>query len=432
MFNWTMWNPRMALAVVAITATATAGVVATSAVSHVGALARLMLSLLPVLLFVVACDPDRGELNAGAGTGSFALATCELPAVADCEGCLDFELAQRLGETGDHPGFLVGVTSMLRVVRDRRERYWIGQGEEIKVFDADGAFVGKVGRAGEGPLEFSVVRLIGADSNGRVHVLDNRNKRITVLNADFSLADETSVPGGFVRDVVMPSPETSTSGRYVLQTWIPNLDRIGLALHRLGADGRIGSSFGPRPTSASGSGPMTPILMERELALHSNGTVFSASLFDYVVEAWAGDNSQVGELSGPDLDDGLRGELEQSTTLANPPWNRVRDIHVDRDGRLWVMLVYRRPDWEDLVTEKVLPTGEVYLEYPQGLGSVYRTRVEVIDVQACSVRASGWFDHMRRGFFLMDAESETMAVTSLAYSPVGEPFVEIWDIGLSR
>ena len=93
----------------------------TSAVSHVGALTRLMLSLLPVLLIVIACDPDRKESNAGAGTGSFALATCELPAVADCEGCLDFELAQRLGEAGDHPGFLVGATSMLRVVRDRRE-----------------------------------------------------------------------------------------------------------------------------------------------------------------------------------------------------------------------------------------------------------------------------------------------------------------------
>ena len=159
-------------------------------------------------------------------------------------------------------------------------------------------------------------------------------------------------------------------------------------------------------------------------------TVFSANIFDYVVEVWAGDNSQVGGLSGPDLDDGLRGELGQSTTLANPPWNRLRDIHVDRDGRLWVMLVYRRPEWEDLVTEKVLPSGEVYLEYPQGPGSVYRTRVEVIDVQACSVRASGWFDHMRVGFFLMDADNETMAITSLTYSPVGEPFVEVWDIGM--
>ena len=122
-----------------------------------------------------------------------------------------------------------------------------------------------VGQA-RGRWSFSAVRVIGADSNGRVHVLDNRNKRITVLNADFSLAAETSVPGGFVRDIVMPSPETSTSGRYVLQTWISDLDRIGVALHRLGADGRIGSSFGPRPTSASG--PMTPMLMERELALH--------------------------------------------------------------------------------------------------------------------------------------------------------------------
>ncbi|MDE2874125.1 MAG: 6-bladed beta-propeller [Gemmatimonadota bacterium] len=401
----------------------------TSAGSRVGTLERLMSRILPVVLLVVACDPDRGESNAGAGTGSFALATCELPAVADCEGCLDFELAHRLGETGDDPGFLVGVTSMLRVVRDPRGRYWIGQGEEIKVFDADGAFVAKVGRAGEGPLEFSAVRLIGVDSNGRVHVLDNRNKRVTALNADFTLADETSVPGGFVRDMVMPSRETSTSGRYVLQTWISSLDRVGLALHRLGADGRIVSSFGPRPTSASG--PMTPMLMRRELALHSNDTVLSASLSNYVVEAWASDNSRVGKLSGPDLDDGLRREPGRSTTLDHPPWNRLRDIHIDQEGRLWVMLFYRRTDWEDLVIEKARPTGELYLEYLQGPGSVFRTRVEVIDIQACAVRASGWFDHPVVGYFLMDdTESGTVAITSLTYSPVGEPFVEVWDIGM--
>ena len=380
---------------------------------------------MPVLLFAVACGPDRTDSNAGAGSGSFALRTCELPTVADCEGCLEFDFALRLGETGDHSGFLVEATSMLRIVQDPLERYWIGQGKELKIFDADGAYVGKVGRAGEGPLEFSAVRVIGADSNRRVHVLDNRNKRVTVLNADFSLAAETLVPGGFVRDMVVLSPETSTSGRYVVQTWISSLDQIGLPLHRLSADGRVLSSFGPRPTIASG--PMTPVLMERELALYSTGTVLSASKFTYVVEAWGTDNSQVGRLTGPDLDDGLRAEPGPST-LDNPPWNTLRDIHVDRDGRLWVMLVYRRPDWEDLVIEKTRPTGQVYLEYPQGRGSVFRTRVEMIDVQACSVRASGWFDHPSVGWFLLGDESGTTSITGLAHSPVGEPFVEIWDI----
>ena len=395
----------------------------------VESLARLVLRLMPVLLLAIACGPDRTDSNAGSGTGSFALGTCELPAVADCEGCLEFDFALRLGETGDHPGFLVEATSMLRILQDPLERYWIGQGEELKIFDADGAYVGKVGRAGEGPLEFSAVRVIGADSNRRVHVLDNRNKRVMVLNTDLSLAAETSVPGGFVRDMVVLSAEDSTSGQYVLQTWISSLDQIGLPLHRLSGDGRILSSFGPRPTIASG--PMTPVLMERELSLHPTGTVLSASKFNYVVEAWATDNSQAGRLAGTALDDGLRGEPGPSS-LDNPPWNTLRDIHVDRDSRLWVMLVYRRPDWEDLVVEKTRPTGQVYLEYPQGPGSVFRTRVEMIDVQACSVRASGWFDHPSVGWFLLGDETGTTSITGLAHSPRGEPFVEIWDIGVSR
>ena len=378
----------------------------------------------------VACDPGRGQSGAGAGTGSFALGTCEVPAVADCEGCLEFDLARRLGETDEHPGYLVGASGMLRVAQDPLGRYWIGQGDELKVFDADGTFVETVGRGGEGPLEFSDVRPIGADSNGRVHVLDSGNKRVTVLNEDFSLADETVVPGGFVRDMVVLSPESSTSGRYVFQTWISSLNQIGLALHRLSADGQIVSSFGPRPTSASG--PLTPMLMERELALHSMGTVFSANRLAYVIEAWASDNSRAGKLSGPDLDDGSRRE-PGPWTLDNPPSNILRDIHVDRDGRVWVMLSYRRPNWEDLVIEKTRPTGQVYLEYPEGgPGSLFRTRVKMIDVQACAVRASGWFDHPSIGYFLLHDEGETPSVTGLAYNPLGEPFVEVWDIRASR
>ena len=389
----------------------------------------MLLRLLLVLL-CVACGPNREESNAGAGIGSFALGTCELPAVADCEGCLEFDFARRLGETGEHPGILFGASGMLRVVQDSLERYWIGQGDELAVFDADGTFVTKVGRAGEGPMEFSAVRPIGVDANGRVHVLDNRNKRVTAIREDFSVAGETVVPGGFVRDMVVFSPETSTSGQYVLQTWISSLDRIGLALHRLSADGRIVSSFGPRPTSASG--PMTPMLMERELALHPIGTVFSADRLAYVVEAWASDGSRVGKLSGPTLDNGFTRE-PGPWTLDNPPSNTLRDIHVDRDGRLWVMLVYRRPNWEDLVVEKTRSTGQVYLEYPEGgPGSLFRTRVEVIDVQACVVRASGWFEHTSIGYFLLREEDETPSVTGLAYSPLGEPFVEIWDIKASR
>lgn len=35
----------------------------------------------------------------------------------------------------------------------------------------------------------------------------------------------------------------------------------------------------------------------------------------------------------------------------------------------------------------------------EGPGSLFRTRVEVIDIQGCSVRVSGWFDHPAAGYF---------------------------------
>ena len=72
------------------------------------------------------------------------------------------------------------------------------------------------------------------------------------------------------------------------------------------------------------------------------------------------------------------------------------------------MLSYRRSNWQDLVIEKTRPTGQIYLEYLEDdPGSLFRTRVEMIDVQACAVRASGWFDHPSIGYFLLHDEGET-------------------------
>ena len=81
------------------------------------------------------------------------------------------------------------------MVRDSAGNYWFGQYEAVKVFDDAGNFVGEVGRAGEGPMEWSNAIPAHADRDGHVHVFDTDNLRRSEIGRDFTLADEARIPG---------------------------------------------------------------------------------------------------------------------------------------------------------------------------------------------------------------------------------------------
>ena len=97
---------------------------------------------------------------------------------APCDDCIEFAHVTQLGSDELGPGYLVDRGTMENVVRDGRGNYWVGQNEEIKVFDPDGAFLRTVGRRGDGPMEFDRAAPIHADASGRVHVFDAGNLRI--------------------------------------------------------------------------------------------------------------------------------------------------------------------------------------------------------------------------------------------------------------
>ena len=381
------------------------------------------------LLLLAACG--ESTVHDGLGTGAFLEGTCELAQTAACEGCIEFDLALRLGSEGEGPGFLIESPTMQHVVRDHFGRYWVGQSEEIKLFAANGRFIATVGREGRGPMEFLAARPFHLDSSNRIHVLDTRNVRLSVIRDDLSLVDDTAIPAGYIWDIVA----ARGSGHYVFQSWIPSAERLGFPLHRL-YDGAIVSSFGVSPDTDGGrlleGEPLDVLAAQRELALGGDDNVVSAHVWDYIVELWSEDGSRIGKLSGPTLDDGLRGE-PGPWSINNPPWHGIRDIWVDREDRLWVLLAYRRPDWEEGVTEVIQPNGDVTLAFPQGVSSVYRSRVEVIDPFGCSTIASGWFEKGALGRFVRGAPfRDTASVTEFSYGPGGDPLVDVWNVSLVR
>jgi hypothetical protein len=81
----------------------------------------------------------------------------------------------------------------------RRERIYVldEAAPRILVFDFDGAFVGRLGREGEGPGEYVDPAGLAVDSRGTVHVIDPGRGSIHTWSADGDYLDSRELPTGY-------------------------------------------------------------------------------------------------------------------------------------------------------------------------------------------------------------------------------------------
>lgn len=365
---------------------------------------------LTVFAGIAACDRDVAEPR------SFAVGcTLDTVAAAPCDDCLQFDHEVRLG-TVDGPGYLTPRGGIEAVVRDHSGNYWVGQGEWINLYSPSGGFLATVGREGEGPLEFRYARPFHVDAAGQVHIYDITNLRVSVVDEAQALVGEKGlVPSPSINSIV-PIDDGSL---YAIQAWIQTSDLLGLPLHVI--DGpRIVNSFG-----AHGLGQEATVASQaaarRHLATDADGNIFAMRYYDYEIEAWSRDGMLVGRLQGlPSLDDGLRQGTRDTATPENPPWHHPIDLHVDANGLLWVLLRYRRSDWRENSVEIAYPNGDIALA-PVDMKptSWYRSRIDVIDPNACVRLASEWRDE----FFVGFVADGVMAAGQT--SEAGVPFLDI-------
>ena len=383
-----------------------------------------------VAAFVLAggsgCDSPPGERTDSAPggraivPGSLADGVCAFTSVEPREDAIGFTHVARLGGEGPEPGpgFLTGASTISDIVRDAQGRYWIGQDTEIKVFGPDGEFVTTVGRVGEGPMEFGRVHPFHLDSEGHVHVYDLL-KRISVIGEDFELVREMrfAYPG-----ITMAPLDDGV--RYLFAAAIQAEGSAGLPLHVLD-DADIVQSFG----IVAGQDSVTDYFTaERWLSTNGSWDVFAVPFWDYVIESWTEGGTRSGRLEGPDLDDGLR-TPDGSWSLENPPWNRVRDLKITRDGRLWVIVQIRQEDWRDHATEVTRPDGTTSLQLPlDDPAALYRSRLDVFDPVACTLLGSRWFDG--EGVLSGFVDGATVEVSELFYGRFGDPLLNVWDVEL--
>lgn len=78
-------------------------------------------------------------------------------------------------------------------IDSRGHLIWAESSVPIPVFDSTGTFVTAFGNSGAGPGELATVDDFDLDSQGRIHVLDQGNKRVSVFGPDYEFVRSYSV-----------------------------------------------------------------------------------------------------------------------------------------------------------------------------------------------------------------------------------------------
>lgn len=308
-----------------------------------------------------------------------------------CDNCIAFEPIAVLGDSaGD--GYIEETEYM---TRDRLGNHWVGQRGTVKIFDSTGRFVRNVGRPGQGPMEFSgFIAPRYTDERGRVHIFDTGNLRETVVGPDFKLVAEATLPGSI--GSVAPLPD---GRRRVVNMVLETADGIGLPLHIIEGS-QVLRSFGATESTES-SGIVTPFALQRVLATDAHGRIYSTPPYEYVVDVWSDEGEKIRTFTGPILNETK--PLPGSWSPDNPPPNRIFSLRVDDAQRLWVVSWIRRPDWQKNMIEAPLPNGTIQFKpKDESLQSIFRSRIDVIDLDRAAVIASTERDELM-AIFIDDA-----------------------------
>ena len=336
---------------------------------------------------------------------------------AACATCISLKEIAVLG-TDTVQGELEDRGTIQSVVRDRQGRYWAGQRTTIKVFAADGRFLRSVGRSGQGPMEFAFAQPVHSDSTG-VHVVDPRLGRETVIGPDFSHRSDRTMPVMFDGVAMVPG----AGHRYVIAKWATGGRGKALPLHLMSGSETL-TSFGLR--SQSREIETVRGMSGRVINVGPTTHVFSSQTDSYEIEAWTLDGQRVTGFRLPDLNAEPvgRGGL---VTAANPPRNSVSDIAAYDSRHVWVVTRHRRPDWRAFMVQRNSPGLGVYLEPKDGMmASLFRSRIDLLDLNTSSVVASRWEDGILLRFI------EPRLVLKLDYSDAGTPILRVLEANVQR
>jgi hypothetical protein len=303
----------------------------------------------------------------------------DIPPTPACRGCtIEVQRIAVLGQE-DGPGTIDGDDAHAAV--DSRGRYFLWQQymPEVKVFDARGRYLRRLGREGRGPGEFRGVGAIRIGAGDSIHVFDANNLTRSLFSPSFAFVRSTrlEVPPEILRLAMLDG------GSFVISAPIRTPSRVGFPLHLVNSTGRIVRSFG----SASGAfRPDIPYFDRRSITFAGPGQVWAAHVNQYRIELWSTEGRKVRELrrTVPWFPPYL---ASREPSRSTPPPTLLGDVRQDRDGRLWVRISVPDANWRRAV-QPGGPHGVTIPDYNQYLDTI----IEVIDPRRGRLLASRRFD----------------------------------------
>ena len=365
--------------------------------------------LLATLPFALACAPDKREARAPESQRE-ATAGQTGSGPDHPNESIRLEQLAILGDTAG-PGYVEFIED---VVRDNLGRYWVGEHQSLKVFDADGRYLRTVGRAGHGPMEFGYARPIYVDGSGHVHIVDITEE--TIVSSTFALVQTRRLlPAQAEAFAVFPDAD-----RYVVNMWFRGGELIGHPLHIV-EDAKIVASFGNQDPSLANSRGM-PFKARRVVTVGESGRIYTATRYEYNVEVWTRDGEFAASMAGPTLNEPPA--RPDPITLENPPPNSIVALQEDPQGRLWVLIRERREDWRKAVDPVTDARGRPGLRLKNGLESIFRGRIDVVDPSTGTIVAQWRGDQLLIGFADHGLVYEDKRLED------GTPRAVVWRVGM--
>lgn len=294
----------------------------------------------------------------------------QLPVGGSCPQCrVAFQRIATLG-TGIDDGYLTA--NPLWASMDGIGRIYVGlqpPGDLLLMFDTTGHFIGRLGRKGTGPAEFTFPVRAVPKANGELLVWDFQLGMLTTLDSRHRYVrqfHQASPPAAVLRD-----------GRQLVATSMQDRDGVGYTLHIYDDSGRRVTSF----ASASRFASSDSWRMRRTVAVGPSGSIWSAHTDQYRIEEWTSDLNQgrvfsrsvswMPRVAAPS--DGVTGEQPHAYIIA---------IVEDDSRRLWVYSRVPSENWKEALGPPRRRPGRPEAYPNRDRGRLFDTMVDVIDLRS--------------------------------------------------
>lgn len=338
-----------------------------------------------------------------------------VPSTETCPECrIRLRRVLKIGDR-DGPGTIGRPQS---VARDTRGRVYVVSEEEmdlIKTFDGSGHYLGSIGRGGEGPGEFRSIGVLAVGPGDTLHVFDDRIGRHSVFSPIGQFVRSSRFSGS-VRDLAFLADQ-----RLGLSARVTTRAALGYPLHILASSGEIALSFG---SEDGGFLPEMFYSFQRFVTPDPSGGMWVSHHLQYVLEHWNGEGELLGQVTR-EADWFPPQSMQVNTTPDQPMHPAIEEIHLDRMGRLWVLIRVNPEGYERGLGD---PIGTMYgVVYSiRDLDELFATRIEVLDLDSGELITADESDELLM-WFISDQE-----VVSYKEDDGGVPRITIWTIEVTK